>query len=249
MIDLIRAELLRIRTTRLAMWMALGTAAGVVLTVGAAISTAGRDGLPGLDTTEGVRNVLNGATAATTAALIFGIVALTGEFRHRTAATTFLVTPDRRRVVAAKIAATGLAGLVYSLGAAVLTLTIAIPWMAAKQADLTLFSDDVGVVLGGAVIATILYAAIGVGIGALVRNQTQAVIIALVWSAIVEGVLVTMLPDVGRWLPGGAANALTASTTAEGALLPVLAGGLLLAAYTAVIAVAGTRVTVRRDVP
>src|SRR4051812_1876836 len=106
MIALIRAELLRMRTTRLALWMILGTAMGVVLAVGAAIASAGRDGFPALDTTDGVRNVLGGTAAATTAALVLGIVALTGEFRHGTATTTFLVTPDRRRVVAAKVAAT-----------------------------------------------------------------------------------------------------------------------------------------------
>ena len=39
----------------------------------------------------------------------------------------------------------------------------------------------------------------------LIRNQTAAVVVALVWVLVVEGLLVSFAPEVGRWLPGGAA--------------------------------------------
>ncbi len=249
MTDLIRAELVRLRTTRLATWMMLGTAAGVLLTVAVAIASAGTGGLAGLDTTDGVRNVLNGAASATTMAMILGIVAVTAEFRHRTATITFLVTPVRRRVVAAKLVTNVLAGLLLAAGAFVLTLIVAVPWMAAKHVDVSLMTAQVGVVLVGVVAATMLYAAIGVGLGALVVNQTVAVTVAVIWTAIVEGLVVSLAPGVGRWLPGGASSALTNATTANGGLLPMWAGAILLTGYAVTFAVAGARAVQRRDVP
>jgi ABC-2 type transport system permease protein len=248
MIDLIRAEMLRLRTTRMALWLALSTVAGVLLTVPVAIQSAGSSGLPALDSSEGIRNVLNGAASATTVALILGILAMAGEFRHSTATSTVLVTPDRGRVVAAKLVSSSLAGLAYAAGAAVLTLAVAIPWLATKDIHVSLLSGDVATVFLGAIVATALYGAIGVGVGALVRNQTLAVAVALVWMLIVEGLLVSLLPEIGRWLPGGAASALTDTTTAEGGLLPTWGGGLLFAGYAVLFAVAGTRFTLRQDI-
>lgn len=57
-----------------------------------------------------------------------------------------------------------------------------------------------------------------------------------------------VVPEVRRWLPGGAAAVLTRSATYEGGLLPMWAGGLLFAAYGLAFAMAGTRFVLRRDV-
>jgi ABC-2 type transport system permease protein len=249
MTNLIRAELVRLRTTRLATWLVLSTAAGVLLTVAVAIASAGTGGLAALDSTDGVRNVLNGAASATTMAMILGVVAVTGEFRHRTATTTFLVTPHRHRVVAAKLVTTVLAGLVLAAGAFALTLVVAVPWMATKHVDVSVVTAQVGVVLVGVVAATMLYAAIGVGLGALLANQTLAVTVAVIWTAIVEGLLVSLAPGVGRWLPGGASSALTNATTTNGGLLPMWAGAIVLTGYAAAFTVTGARSLQRRDVP
>lgn len=248
MTNLIRAELLRYRTTRMTAWMALGLAVGVVLTLAAAIVPAGQNGLAPLDSTEGVRNVMAAAATGTTLMLFLGIIAMAGEFRHGTATPMFLVTPDRGRVVAAKLAAAALVGLVFSAAAVVLTLGIGIPWLGSEGVDATSVAGDVAVVLLGAVVATVLYGAVGVGVGSLVRNQTTAVVLALVWVMIVESLLIGFAPEAGRWLPGGAAAALTNTPTSEGGLLPMWGGGVLFAAYAAAFAMAGTRFTVRRDI-
>ena len=55
------------------------------------------------------------------------------------------------------------------------------------------------------------------------------------------------MPEVGRWLPGGAAGALAGTATAEGGLLPFWAAALVLLAYAAAAAVAGERALARRD--
>jgi ABC-2 type transport system permease protein len=59
-------------------------------------------------------------------------------------------------------------------------------------------------------------------------------------------VVVGMLhrPGLGRWLPSGAASALTAP---GGGTLPGWAGGLVFAAYGLGLALVGGRLVVRRD--
>ena len=47
----------------------------------------------------GIRHVIAAACVAELIMLIIGILAMAGEFRHNTATATFLITPDRKRVL------------------------------------------------------------------------------------------------------------------------------------------------------
>jgi hypothetical protein len=247
--DLIRAEFLKLRTTRAFSWSAFAALAFVPITLAITILTAGKDGAgPALDTTEGVRQVFSAASSGTIIVLIIGILVMAGEFRHNTATSTFLITPDRKRVVGAKLVASTLVGTGLAAAASALTLAIALPWLAAKNVDVSVWSGDVGFVLLGAIAATALYAMVGVGVGSLIRNQTAAIVLAMVWVMVVEGLLVSFLPEVGRWLPGGAVAALTGVTTENGGLLSMWAGALLFAGYGLAFATAGTRLVLQRDI-
>ncbi|MGZ8805364.1 MAG: ABC transporter permease [Microbacterium sp.] len=246
---MIHAELLKLRTTRMFYGNALAAVVFVPLSVAIAILTAGEPGgPPALDTSEGVRNVMAAASSGSIVVLIIGILLMAGEFRHNTATSTFLVSPDRKRVVGAKLLASTLVGAGLAVVASVLTLAIALPWLAAKNVDVDVLSGDVGFVLLGSIAATALSALVGVGLGSLIRNQTAAVVVALVWVMLVEGLLVSFVPEIGRWFPGGANAALSGVATAEGGLLPMWGGALLFAAYGLAFAAGGTRFVIRRDV-
>jgi ABC-2 type transport system permease protein len=245
---LIRAELLKLRTTRTVYGLAGATAANVVLAVVATVLGAGRGDSTSLERAEGVRAVLSGASQGTVYVLVLGILIMAGEFRHNTVTSTFLVTPDRGRVVGAKLVTSAMAGAGFAVLASVLTLAIALPWLAVKDVPRSLIADEVGLVLVGAFVATAVYGVVGVGVGALVRNQLAAVAIALGWMLVVEQLLVTLVPEVGRWLPLGAASALVRATQLAGGMLPMWGGALLFAAYGVAFAYAGTRLVVRRDV-
>jgi ABC-type transport system involved in multi-copper enzyme maturation permease subunit len=247
--DLIHAEFLKLRTTRAFYLSALAALAFVPVTLAIAILTAGNGGGgPALNTSEGIRQVFSAASSGTIVVLIIGVLVMAGEFRHNTATSTFLITPDRKRVVGAKLVASTLVGAGLAAAASALTLAIALPWLAAKNVDVSVWSGDVAFVLLGAIAATALYAMVGVGVGSLIRNQTAAIVVTLVWVMIVEGLLVSFLPEVGRWLPGGAVAALTGVTTDHGGLLPMWAGALLFAGYGLTFATAGTRLVLRRDI-
>lgn len=241
---LVRAELLKLRTTRTLYGLTAGMAVSVALSVAGGIVGAGKNGEPALATPAGVAGVLS-AEQATVVAVVAGILLMAGEYRHNTATGTFLVTPERSRVVRAKLLAAALAGLVLAVTASAVNLVIALPWLVAKDVPFALVGQELPSVLIGTVCATAIYGGVGVGIGALVRNQLAAVGITLGWMLVVENLLVNLLPDVGRWLPLGAAAALMRADTG---LLPMWAGGVLLVGYGAVFAVAGARLVGARDV-
>ena len=73
----------------------------------------------------------------------------------------------------------------------------------------SLSGDNLGV-LGGAWAALVLYAVIGVGVGALLRNQVGAIVGALVYLFVVEGIIssIPATQPVYKFLPGGALEAL-----------------------------------------
>src|SRR5581483_7572215 len=114
---LVRSELRKIRTTRTWIGLTLGglglVAFYVTLIVFTAGSTdAGRNGLPSLSDPAAVRTVYGvPLEVGYLMPLILGVLLICGEVRHQTITPTFLATPRRGRVLAAKAAAAGIVGL------------------------------------------------------------------------------------------------------------------------------------------
>jgi ABC-2 type transport system permease protein len=245
MIRLIHAELTKLATTRLIYGLAAGMAAFAVLTVAANILD--RQGAPPLAADNFPMLVGGPVTLLSGAALLLGILGMTTEFRHQTVTQTFLVTPDRGRVVTAKLVAYPLAGIALALSILAFTAAVATAWLAAKGITASLLDARLGRVLLGAVLAAGLCGLVGVGVAALVRNQVAALVGVAVWVLLVEGLLMNLLnaPSLGKWLPSAAAAALT---NPGGAQLSRLAGTLVLAGYALALALVGTRLVVRRDI-
>ena len=247
MIRLVRAELTKLATTRLIYGMAAAMAAFAVLTVAANI--LGVEGAPPLSADSLPVLVAAPVTLLSGAALLLGILGMAGEFRHQTVTQTFLVTPDRGRVVAAKLVVYPLAGIALTLTILAFTAAVATGWLAAKGITPSLLhARVVGQVLLGAVLAAGLCGLVGVGVAALVRNQVAALVGVVVWVLLVEGLLMSLLhapSSMAKWLPSAAAAALT---NPGGAGLSRLAGALLLTGYALALALIGTRLVVRRDI-
>jgi ABC-2 type transport system permease protein len=250
MTRLVRAEFAKLRTTRLVYGVAAAMAAFGVLTVVANATSAGQQGNPPLSADSFPMLVAAPVrhTLLAGAALLLGILGMTGEFRHHTITQTFLITPDRGRVVAAKLVAYPLAAIVLALATLAVTAAVATGWLAAKGITPSLLDARLGRVVGVALLGAGLCGLVGVGVAALVRNQVAALVGVAVWVLVVEGLLMSLLnipSSLAKWLPSAAAAALT---NPGGGHLSRLAGALLLAGYALALALAGTRLVVRRDI-
>ena len=245
MLPLIRSEFRKLSTVR-SPWLLL--AAGPLLVVA---------GVSGLVQSGG--NVHDPATVSKALAhvalaalftLIFGIFAMAGEYRHGTVTDTFLSTPARGRVVAAKLAVYGSAGAVAGLVSSTVAVAVTAAWWSAKGSSLHLSAADSWRTLAGGVAVNIGFAAIGVGVGALLRNLAVAIAAALAWIALVEGIAGQLIgAGLARWLPFSASEALgRANMTGTSGFLPQWGGGLVLAGYAIAFATAAMVTTLRRDV-
>ena len=228
--------------------MTLGSLA-LALVVTTALALAG-DFEPGL---AAGRQPLAGAGIVQIFALILGILAVTTEFRHGTITPTLLVTPDRRRLMGAKLVAHVVAGLVLGLVSFGVGAAISLSILSLRDIPSELTSGEViGIVAGGTAGAA-LFAALGLGIGAVVRNQVGAIVAALAWVYALEPLL-GVVPGIGDAvktygfgaLSSGLSDTVAADPDAD--LLAQLPAAGLLAAYAAVLLLVGTALLRRRDV-
>jgi ABC-2 type transport system permease protein len=245
---LIRTELLKQRTTRTYLAGVAAVAAVAGLFSIAVLAAAGKQGNDPLSPDSLVQVIGAPAAVITLIALLLGVVGMAGEHRHQTITTTFLATPRRRDVVTAKLVAHALTGAVMSVLCVAISAAIAVPWLLASGVDVGPDADAARVALG-LVVSTALYGSAGVAVGALVRNQTIAVSVVLVWLLAVEGFIGDLLPDneVVRWLPAAAGRALV-HVGPGGDGLPAPLAAVIFALYVAALAGAGARLTLQRDI-
>lgn len=242
----IRAELLKLRTTRSAGGFLLVALALAALLGAATAGTAGEDTAAALGTAGNLANVLGVSALPGIGALVLGILAMAGEYQHRTITQTVLTTPARGRVLAAKLVAVALVAAPVAAAMMGVALAAALPRILSQGAPLDLVDRAVAETVAGNLLAAALLGVLGVSLGALVRNQTVALVFVAAWALVGEGVLsIVAGREAARWLPGGAAQAVISG--GDG-LLPLGAAAVLLAGYAALGALAASRLTVSRDI-
>jgi ABC-type transport system involved in multi-copper enzyme maturation permease subunit len=244
----LRSELLKQRTTRTTLIL-LGWMLGLILLVVLLH-------VFGLNATD-LRKAANqpkvygwGTSIGALFAALLGAISITSEFRTGTIRPTLLVTPNRATVIAAKVAAAALAGILVGLASEVLVSAIASAGLGIRGISITLSGGDFAQMVAGGAFAAALWAAIGIGVGAIVRNQVGAVVGLCVWLLLVESILIGDVPSAAKFSPGASAGALAGmiQNASGGDLLAPALGALLLAAYAAVAAIAGLTLTNRRDI-
>jgi ABC-2 type transport system permease protein len=245
MTALLRAELLKLRTTRT--FLALtGVAVGTSLLICVLVSLLSE---PTQD------SVLTDVFTADTTGLfivVLAIVGITGEWRHRTITSSLLAAPDRLRFLAAKTLAFAAAGLLLSLLISISLGIVGMTILSARDLPTPELGELLGQIVRNAEAAALL-GAFGLALGTLIRNQPVAIVGVLVLSFAIEPTVLALAPEVGRFAPFSALSAGIQDIPAEdiGAddvslLSPGLAALALLAWISAAFA-AGAVLLRRRD--
>ena len=245
MIDLFRAELLKLRTTRMVYGLLGALLAIVALANVIGILASQERDLIGEDN----QSAFFGAAASGIIfVLLLGVMLMAGEFRHGTITQTLLITPNRWMVLAAKLLAGATLGLAFGVIAEAFSFATAVPLLWLRGIELEL-GDQVFELIFGTLLGTTLTAMLGVAVGTVLRNQIAAVITVfaslLIAENIATGLLESRWPEIPKYLPGHAIN----SVIDPGAGVLSRWGGLaVLLAYIAALAIAGGRFVLSRDV-
>lgn len=256
LLSLMKSEWRKVISTKL-LWILLAASIAfnalnvVILVLVAPDTMAGLADKNPLTDSSYLTTVLAAAGGASVFVLILGIIGMTGEYRHMTITSTLLATPRRGRVLLGK-------GLTYAIiGAAFAVINVVAVYVITL---LTLIDKDhaaidagmLGSILLGVTLGLAIYAVVGVSVGALIKNQVAAIVIAIIWVLLVEPLVGLFIEGSAKWLPGGALNAaMNVTTDAELSsvdVLPVWGGALLLLAYAVVFAAIASVTTVRRDI-
>jgi ABC-2 type transport system permease protein len=238
-----KAELLKVRSTRTTLGLMLGMVALILLF---SLLTGLLTHADSLSTTENQRQLLNIGSLAGVFSALAGVLLVTSEYRYGTIRPTFLFTPRRPRVLAAKVAAGALAGLVFGVIGEGVGFGIGYALLSGRGIPISLSGRDVELLVIGAVASTALWGAMGVGLGAIIRNQVGAVITLLAWGFIVDNLLFGLVPSIGRFTPTRAEDAFSGLNTDH--LLSPGGGAVVLIAWVVVLGVAALPLIIRRDV-
>ena len=252
MIRLVRAEVRKVRSTRL--WIGLGlgglglTGLATLLLLSLANTDQGRlSGLHPVATAEDLRRLVFDAAGVLAFVLVLATTMATSEFRYGTAVGTYLATPSRMRVITAKALSAAPIGFVYGAVAGLVVVLLAVGWLAVKGEPVPFGSPAMtGVAQVG--LQGAYGAVLAVCFGALVRSQLVAILGLLGWLFLIEPLATAVQPALTRWTPFAGVNGAFNSTTDPGVVLLGHLGALALAAaYVALLWAAAVWAERRRD--
>ncbi|MCL2782209.1 MAG: hypothetical protein FWD74_12135 [Actinomycetia bacterium] len=250
MVGLIRAEFRKLFSTQVWFWLLFATLALTAIAVVGQLAPS--DGVTG---PSGIRDVFVTADVAYIAVFVLGALSVTTEFRYQTITPTVLATPSRWAVMAAKM----ISYLIVGAGCAVVTVALEVamawPWLAAKGFHVSLGDHAIPSALLGLFAVVVLMALVGMGVGALLRNQIVAVVLGLVFLLFVQ-TIVAVIPYVKyawAYLPAGAMHSLILGPADDRVVNGVrvfspVVGVLVLLVWAIVPAVIGAGITLNRDI-
>ena len=244
MSTLVRTELLALRTIRTPWILAAVTVLVTLVLALTPVINSGKNGAASIGTSAAMLAVLDAIAKGSVVVLLLGVLTVTSEFRHGTATVTFLQTPRRLRVLAAKAMAVIVVGSALAVANLAVALAVALPTGAVQ---LSMLNGDVRLHVLGLILAYPIYGALGVGIGALLIHQPVAVVLPLAWLLLELGLADSLPRTVRPWSLSAVTSGLANAGNVE-AVLPVLAGGLALLGYAALLLSVGAARVLRRDI-
>lgn len=281
---LVSAEVMKIRTTR-AWWVFLGGFA-VISALAAVNNWAGNhsqlypplSNYPDSERAAVLASAAQARTASGSAAmaasmmtsgqfllvlitLMLGVHVVTSEFASRTMTATFLSEPRRGRVIRAKLAMAAVSGMAFWVIATALDGAVTPAFLSTQDLPMSaLWSPDVARAVLMGLLAYVLWALLGLGLGAVLHHQVVAVVAGIAIYAggfAVAELVVNLLSNAWHapWLlglavlaPAEASNVMITAGQAFPHAPPWWVGALVLAGWSLVLAAAGAMSIRRSDV-
>jgi ABC-2 type transport system permease protein len=239
----IRAELLKIRSTRTTIGLILGMIALILLfTLLTGLLTHPR----GLASKEDQRQLLSVGSLAGVFSALAGVLLVTSEYRFGTIRPTVLFNPERSHVLAAKLVAGALAGIAFGVLGEAIGWAVGYAILDGRGITAVLSSGDIVLLTVGGLVGVALWGAIGAGLGAIIHNQVGGVITLLAWGLVIDSLLFGLVPSVGRFTPTRASDALMGLRVHH--LVSPGAGAITLIAWAGALGVLGIALSVRQDI-
>jgi ABC-2 type transport system permease protein len=280
---LITAEIMKIRTTKTWWWFLVGV---VVLTAQALLRNGASHHydlyppLGRLSPAEQIQALAGAAQAHTHSgmvaiaadmmtsgqffgvlfAMLLGVLLLTNEFAHQTATATFMTNPRRGRVIAAKFAAAAGFGTLFWLASTLIDIVVTPFYLHSQHVSIVLTDPIVvrSVLLN--LLAFVMWAILGLGLGTLVRSQIGSIVtgmaVYLVGTAavmVIFNLIYSLYPHA--WVlgasviaPAVAALVMITPGRAFDHAAPQWAGLAVMVGYALLLATIGIALIRRRDV-
>jgi len=245
--QLVRAELLKVRTTR-GWWVYLIL---IVLLVGLAVAGDVGSNADLRSQQEFQVGLVEAAGFGAVLAMILAITMVTTEFRHGTITPTFLAAPSRERVLASKALAGTLVFLFFGALSLAVVAAVALPWLTITGDEIHLLEGEVATRAAETLLSVVLWGLMGIAIGSVVHSQVAALVGTLVWIFVVENLLVGLLglldgEGVTAYLPFRVLDA--ADGTGGDNLISYWPAVAVSLGWIALIGAAGVWRTSRRDI-
>lgn len=245
-----RAELIKLRTIRtpwILAFFALAFPLAITLLTMLLIKPLdiGRGTLP---------EVLTG-TAMVTAILVgvIGVLSITNDYNYHTIRPTFAATPRRVEVMIAKLLTTGLVAVIL------MAIVVVVGWLGgvalagSEDVDISL-NDLPGIkpALIGLVLLAVGYCLIGLGLGALLRNQGGTISLLVIFPFIAENIIhgllrLANLDGIANHLPFRSGIAMATVNPEENLEISRISAGLVFGIFAVVVFALGTLAVDRRD--
>jgi ABC-2 type transport system permease protein len=243
MIAQIRAELLKIRSTRTTIALILAMTALILLFT---LLTALLTHPSGLASREDQRQLFSVVSLAGVFSALTGVLLVTSEYRFGTIRPTILFNPERSHVLTAKVVVGALAGLAFGILGEGVGWAVGYVVLDGRGITIALTSSDILLLTLGGLAGAALWGAIGVGIGAIIHNQVGAIITLLAWGLVVDNLLFGLVPSVGRFTPTRASDALMGLRVHQ--LVSPGVGAITLIAWAGALGILGIALSVRQDI-
>ena len=284
MTGLIRGELLKIRTTNTWWLFGLGILGftALALLINCVVANETLDSPPpdvtGLDPEEAAQSQANFAAQSSVIrqaaniytsgqffgglfVLLLGMLLITNEFYHQTATATFLTTPHRSAVVTAKLITAMAFAAFFWLIITGIDVAVGAVFLNSQGYSPSLGEWEVQRAILFNLLVFMLWAILGVGFGALIRNQVGAVVtgaaLYLIGTQIAQAVFFLIYEFVIKedWVltsmvvvPAVAAQILTSPNELYPEAPEYWVGGIVMLAYGAIAGLVGTLIMRTRDI-